>query len=125
VAESVGMKFVQALAAQDDEALGMCFAPDVELRALIPPGFRECTGAGDAVALISGWFVDSTELRLLDLRTDEIADRFHIAYRFEGVEDGQPYVVEQSLYCRLHADLIERADLLCSGFRPTGEADEA
>jgi hypothetical protein len=124
VAESVGIKFVEALAAQDEAALATCFAHDVELRALVPPGFRERTGAADAAALIAGWLVDSTGLRLLESRTDEIADRLHIAYRFEGVEDGQPYVVEQSLYCSLGADAIERADLLCSGFRPTVEADQ-
>ena len=47
-----------------------------------------------------------------------IGDRVHIAYRFEGVEDGEPYVVEQHLCCVLAGDVIEHADLLCSGFRP-------
>jgi hypothetical protein len=66
---------------------------------LIPPGLRERTGAPETAALIAGWFGDSTELDLLDVRADEIGDRSHIAYRFAGVEDGEPYVVEQHLYC--------------------------
>ena len=41
-----------------------------------------------------------------------------ISYRFEGVEEGKPYVVEQQLYCTVAEDKITRADLLCSGFRP-------
>jgi hypothetical protein len=42
----------------------------------------------------------------------------HVAYRFEGVEEGEPYVVEQHLYGTVSDGKIERADLLCSGFRP-------
>jgi hypothetical protein len=90
----------------------------VEFRALVPPGLRERTGAEDTAALVAGWFADSTELDLVEARTEEVGDRLHVAYRFEGVEDGEPYIVEQHLYCVLADGVIERADLLCSGFRP-------
>jgi hypothetical protein len=40
------------------------------------------------------------------------------SYWFEGVEEGEPYVVEQHLNCVLADGVIERANLLCSGFRP-------
>jgi hypothetical protein len=118
VAESIGTRLVDAIAARDERAIAACFAPGIEFRALLPPGFRERTGAADAAAFVTGWFADSTELRLLESRTEEIGDRVHVAYRFEGVEDGEPYVVEQHLYCSVDGDLIGRADLLCSGFRP-------
>jgi hypothetical protein len=94
----------------------------VELRALIPPGLRERTGATDSAALVAGWFADSTELELAGSSAGEVGDRLHISYRFEGVEEGEPYVVEHHLYCTLdERGLIERADLLCSGFRPASE----
>ena len=109
---------MQAVAAQDESAIAACFTPGIEFRALLPPGLRERTGAKDAAALIAGWFVDSTELGLVESRTEEVGDRLHVGYKFEGVEDGEPYVVEQNLYCVLAGGLIERADLLCSGFRP-------
>ena len=112
------MRFVEAIAAQDESAIAACFAAGVEYRALVPPGLRERTGAEDAAALIAGWFADSTELALVESRTEEVGDRLHVAYRFEGIEDGQPYVVEQHLYCTVTSGVIERADLLCSGFRP-------
>jgi hypothetical protein len=48
----------------------------------------------------------------------EVGDRLHVAYRFEGVEGGEPYVVEQHLFCTLAGGVVEGADLLCSGFRP-------
>ena len=102
---------MQAIAGQDTSAIAACFAGGVEFRALIPPGLRERTGAEDAAALIAGWFADSTELQLVESRTEDIGDRLHIAYRFEGVEEGEAYVVEQHLFCVLADGLIERAQL--------------
>jgi len=122
VPSSVGTRFVEAIAAQDQWAIASCFTPEVEFRALIPPGVRERAGAADAAALIAGWFADSTELDLVDSRTEEVGDRLHLAYRLEGVEEGKPYIVEQHLFCALADDLIVRADLLCSGFRPRDQA---
>ena len=44
-------------------------------------------------------------------------DRVHIAYRIREHED-QWYLVEQQAYCTISDGLIQRMDLLCSGFRP-------
>jgi SnoaL-like protein len=119
---SVGPRFVEAVAARDTSAIAACFARGVEFRALVPPGLRERTGAEDAAALVAGWFADSTKLELVESLAAEVGDRLHIAYRFEGVEDGGPYVVEHHLFCTLTGGVIERADLLCSGFRPPAVA---
>jgi hypothetical protein len=118
VAEAVGGRLVEAIAAQDVAAIATCFAADAHFRALTPRGLRERTGAPETASLIGAWFADSTELDLVDSEVDEVGDRVHVAYRFEGVEEGQPYVVEQQLYGTLADGKIERADLLCSGFRP-------
>jgi hypothetical protein len=115
---SLGTRVVQAVAAQDEAALAGCFAPEADLRALVPSGLRERTGAGEAAALMTAWFADSTELQLVAAVEDALADRLHIAWRFEGVEDGTPFVVEQHLYAVVSDDRIERAHVLCSGFRP-------
>ncbi len=93
------------------------FQADASFRALIPSGLRERTGAAEAAALVAAWFEDSTELELLDEHSDEVGDRVHISYRFTGIEDGERYVVEQQVFCIVGDDMIERADLLCSGFR--------
>jgi hypothetical protein len=115
---SIGTRFVEAVAAQDQSAIAACLAPGVELRALLPPGLRERTGADDAAALVAGWFADSTELDLIESRTDEVGDRLHVAYRLAGIRNSEPYIVEQHLYCTVTSGVIERADLLCSGRRP-------
>ena len=114
----LGTQLVEAIAAQDAAAIATCFTVDAEFRALTPPGLRERTGAEEAASLIAGWFADSTELDLVDVVTEDVADRVHVAYRFKGVEEGQSYVVEQQLYGVVSDRKIERADLLCSGFRP-------
>lgn len=46
-----------------------------------------------------------------------IQDRLAIRYWLRGHED-RWYVGEQQVYCDVRGDLIERMDLLCSGFRP-------
>src|SRR3954466_69517 len=116
------MRFVEAIAAQDASAIASCFTPDVAFQALIPSGPRERTGSEEAAALVAGWFADSTELHLVESRTEEIGDLLHLAYRFDGVEDNEQYVVEQHLFCVLSGDVIARAQLLCSGFRPRNRA---
>jgi ketosteroid isomerase-like protein len=118
VAATLGTRLVRAIAEQDEPALAACFAQDAELRALTPHGLRERFGATEVAALIARWFGDSTELHLLDSQSEEVADRVHVSYRFQGVEEGKSYLVEQQLYCTVAGGKVARADLLCSGFRP-------
>jgi ketosteroid isomerase-like protein len=122
VSSSVPEQLVAGIAARDASAIAACFTEDAQFRALIPPGLRERAGASEAATLIQGWFADSTELDLLELESEEIGDRSHIVYRFAGVEGGAPYIVEQHLYCTIKGEKIERADLLCSGFRPRSDS---
>jgi GNAT superfamily N-acetyltransferase len=118
VPSAIGTQLVEAIGARDASAVAACFRPGAAIRALIPPGLREGSGADEVAALVVGWFADSTELELVDSRAEEVGDRLHVAYRFEGVEEGDSYIVEQHLFCTLVDGAIEAADLLCSGFRP-------
>jgi hypothetical protein len=118
VTQAVGTRLVEAIAAQDEAGIAACFAATAAFRALTPPGLRERSGAAETAALITAWFADSTELSLVGCATSEVGDRLSVAYRFEGVEEGEAYVVEQQLFAALADGVIERADLVCSGFRP-------
>jgi SnoaL-like domain len=89
VAETVGERLARAIARQDASAIAECFTAETEFRALTPPGLRERQGADEVAAMIAAWFGDSTELELVDARTEELGDRVHLAYRFQGVEGGQ------------------------------------
>ena len=124
VPDDVGRRFVEAVATQDRTALADCFVSDVLFRALTPPGLRERTSAAEAATLVTQWFGDSTELRVLETQDYEIGDRRHVSYRLAGIENGEAFVVEQHLFCVVENDRIARANLLCSGFRPpTAAAD--
>ena len=118
MAYELSERLVAGIAAQDEAAIAACFADDAEFRALSPPGLRERSAGADAGALIALWFGDATVLDLTETQTIEIGDRLRISYRFAGVENGEPFVVEQHLFCTVRDGKIERADLLCSGFRP-------
>src|SRR3954447_7833950 len=118
MSETVGARLVQAIAAQDEAAIAECFCREATFRALTPSGLRERAGSGDVAALIASWFGDSTMIDLVHPRTDEVGGRLQLTYRFEGVEEGEPYVVQQELFCTLEDGQIAVADLLCSGFFP-------
>jgi ketosteroid isomerase-like protein len=118
VASALSDRLVAAIAAADEAAIADCFAPDAQFRALVPSGLRERSGAFEAGSLIARWFGDSTVLELTATDSAEVGDRLHVSYRFTGVEEGEPYVVEQHLFCTLRDGKIGTADLLCSGFLP-------
>ena len=115
---SLGDQLIEAVATRDASALAACFSPDLEFRALVPSGLRERHGASETAQLFTKWFADSTELDLVESRVDEVGGRLYVVYRLTGVEDDEPYLVEQHLYGTVVDGKISKADLLCSGFRP-------
>jgi len=117
-ARALAERLVAAIGAQDASALSAVFTDDVQFRALTPPGLRERSGAYETASLIAAWYADSVVLEHVDTWAGDVGDRVHISYRFAGVEEGEPFVVQQHLFCSLRDGKIEQADLLCSGFRP-------
>jgi len=115
---SVGARLAAAIAAQDAAAIEACFAPAARFRALVPPGLREREGAAEIAALFASWYGDATEIVLVESHEGEVGDRVHVSFRFELVEGGMRYVVEQQLYTVVADGRFERANLLCSGWRP-------
>ena len=96
------------------------------MRALIPPGLIELTGAEDAAAKFSAWFGDAEEFELMRSGSDAVADRLHVFYRLRVKKPGNvPKIVEQHLLCVLDADRIDGLDLVCTGFRPDEAAESS
>jgi hypothetical protein len=114
-----GAAFVAALAERDYSRLARTLAPDVRMRALIPPGPVEISGMEAASARFSSWFGDVEELELISSGSDAIADRMHVYYRLRVRKPGDVWkLVEQHLLCAFDGDRIAALDLVCSGFRP-------
>lgn len=113
-----GATLVAALAERDFERLVGTLAPGVRLRALIPPGAIEVSGAEAAAAKFASWFGETEGLELVRSGSDEVGDRLHISYRLRVQKHGNPWkVVEQHLFCALDDGRITAVDLLCSGLR--------
>jgi hypothetical protein len=118
-ATDLGAMLVAALTERDFGRLAGMLAPDVRMRALIPPGPVELSGAEPAAARFASWFGESEELELVHSGSDEVSDRLHVFFRLRVKRPGEPWkVIEQHLFCALDEDRITTLDLVCSGFRP-------
>ena len=118
-----GTGFIAALAERDFARLAGTLTPGVHMRALIPPGLVEISGAEAATAKFELWFGDAEEFGLIRSGSDAVADRLHVFYRLRVTKPGgMPKLVEQHLFCTLDTDRINGLDLVCTGFRPHTEA---
>ena len=114
-----GAKLTAALAERDFPQLAGTLTPDVRMRALIPPGLVEVSGAEAAAAKFSTWFGNAEAFELVRSGSDTVADRQHVFYRLRVKKTGDiPKLVEQHLLCALEGDRISSLDLVCTGFRP-------
>jgi hypothetical protein len=115
----LGDMLVESLVEQDFDRLASTLATDLRMRALIPPGPVELTGAEPAAARFASWFGGANELELTRSGSDELGDRLHVFYRLRVKRPGDPWkIVEQHLFCALEHGGVAALDLLCSGFRP-------
>jgi hypothetical protein len=123
-ASDLGTGLIRALAQRDFPRLADTLSPGVRMRALIPPGPVEVSGAEAAAATFASWFADAEEFELLRSGSDRVADRLHVFYRLRVRKPGAPRkIVEQHLLCALDGDGITALDLVCSGFRPDGDSE--
>jgi hypothetical protein len=118
-ATDTGTKLVAALVDRDFRQLARVLTVDVRMRALIPPGPVEVSGAEAAAAKFSSWFGDTEELELVRSGSETVADRLHVFYQLRVKKPGDvSKIVEQHLLCAYDDDRITALDLVCSGFRP-------
>lgn len=122
-ATDLGASLVAALAGRDFSRLARTLAPRVSMRALIPPGSVEVSGAEAAAASFAAWFGEAKRLEVVHSGSDEVGDRLHIFYRLRVQRPGDTWkVIEQHLFCAVDEGRIAGLDLVCSGFRPERQA---
>ena len=113
---------VESLAEQDFDRLASTLSTNVRMRALIPPGPVELTGAEQAAARFASWFGGANELELVHSGSEEVGDRLHVFYRLRVKRPGDPWkIVEQHLFCALDKGRVTALDLLCSGYQSDPE----
>ncbi len=119
--------FLEGLAAQDFTKLGGALAADACLRALLPLGLREWTGAEAIAGQFARWFGDTEDFELIEVAAGEVGGRLHLSWRLrlqaERLGAGW-FTVEQQAYADTGDDgRITWLDLLCTGYRPEGGDD--
>ena len=119
--------FVEGLAAQDFAQLGDALAADACLRALLPSGLREWTGAEAIANRFAYWFGDTEDFELIEAAVSTVGGRLHLHWRLrlraERLGSGW-FTVEQQTYADTDdSGRIARLDLLCTGYRPEGDHD--
>ncbi len=117
VEQDVEDRFLTALTCRDFATLATCFGEDARFRALLPRGLREATGGGEPASYFQQWFGAADQLDLLDSRTDAIADRHHMSWRFRVQDQMGWRVIEQQAFATIRDGQFAEFDLLCSGFR--------
>jgi len=118
---------LEGLAAQDFAQLGGALAADARLRALLPPGLREWTGAQVIAGQFASWFGDTRDFDLVEATVGEVGGRLHLHWRLrlraERLGTGW-FIVEQQAYADTDdGGRIAQLDLLCTGYRPEGDDD--
>lgn len=116
--EELAGKLIGGILSADAGLISACLAQNARLRALIPPGPIERSGAVAAGELIASWFVDCDHVTLVNREVERISDRLHVSYRLDGTEAGTDFTVQQQIYAEVIEGQMTDATLLCSGFRP-------
>ena len=119
--------FLEGLAAQDFAQLGGALAAGARLRALLPRGLREWTGAEVIAGQFACWFGDTDDFELVEATVGEVGGRLHLHWRLrlqaQRLGAGW-FTVEQQVYADTDdSGRIARLDLLCTGYRPEGSHD--
>jgi hypothetical protein len=121
VSTDVGTRFLEALGRRDYETLGLCFASDATLRAILPPGLREDDGREAIVRRFRAWTEDIDDFEVLAADAEPCADLLRIRWELGGLDphfDGEGRsVFEQMAYAEVEGDSIAAMRLACTGRR--------
>lgn len=113
--------FLEGLAGQDFAKLRSALADGARLRALVPPGLMEESGADQIADRFGRWFGDTGDFDLVDAAVGEVGGRLYLRWRVrlqaERLGAGW-FTVEQQAYADTDdSGRIARLDLLCTGYR--------
>lgn len=119
--ESAGERIAHAIAAKDRSGLADLLAADVDFLALTPRRMWEGHTPDEVVEVVFGsWFEDKDEIEAMThcAAGEPVADRQHVAYRFDLSTPDGPRVAEQQAYYAETDGKVSYLRIMCSGFRP-------
>ena len=112
--------FLEAIVVKDRDALVSVLDPEIDFRGLTPSRDWRATTQEEVLEIVLGnWFEPEDHvLEVLEVLTEPIADRQHLAYRLHVENGGEEFLVEQQAFFDAPAGRITRMSVVCSGFRP-------
>ena len=124
--EASARALVDAVCDRRTDAIAAALAPDARMRALLPGGPREWSGAQAIADRFAHWFGDA-ELEVVERDVREFGGRVRMRWmvrvRAERLGDGWR-LVEQVSYVDADASgRIAGVDLLCTGYLPEEGSD--
>jgi hypothetical protein len=120
-ATDLGVALAEAITAGDAHRARALFCTPVDFRAVTPARSWEAETPVDLVddVMLGTWFNPGrTPRELLEVSTDELADRCRVSYRIRVDGADGTTVVEQTAYYSVTDGRISWMRLVCSGFRP-------
>ena len=118
---SLGRDFAYALLSKDWTRLAGLLDDEIDFRGLTPGRPWEATNAKDLIETVFAEWLEPTDdvYEILEVATDQIADRQRVVYRFRVRNPDDDYLCEQTAYFDEADGKIERLRILCTGFLPT------
>lgn len=110
----------------DFDATAALLDVDVEMRALLPDGPQTYNGREEVTGRLKWWFGSGEEVRPVHAEARAVEDRVELSYGFHilnAMDGDKPgwHAIEQRAFSDIGV-MIERMDVVCSGFRPIVEA---
>jgi hypothetical protein len=119
--QTTGERFAHAIAKKDRSGLAALLADDVDFLALTPRRMWEAHTPDEVVEVVFGsWFEDHDQIDAMThcASGEPVADRKHVAYRFDMTTPDGPRVAEQQAYYAETDGKLSYLRIMCSGFRP-------
>jgi hypothetical protein len=115
----IGKSFLKYLSDQNFADLVQLFSDDIFFRALIPSSIVTLNDSHNTADKLKSWFYteEPEKYKIVESSSEVLVDCLHINYKIFLTYKGNPYNVEQQLYCEVEGDRICKLSLICSGFR--------
>lgn len=115
----LGPAFAHAMARGDFHQVAELLCPDIDFAAVTPRRTWRAQTVEDTLRVLRTWFDDATVVsEVVSVRTDTIADRHSVTYRFAGDRPQGAFIIEQHAYFADRGGQVGWMRLVCSGFRP-------
>lgn len=114
----VGEGWAHALETKDFVRIAHFCQPDVRSRLLWTDHFATLESADALVSQLRQWFEESDPIQIQKVQIEPVGDKVAISYRLTLREREEWLEVEQQIFATLNDSLLDRVDLLCSGFQP-------